>query len=117
MVLAHEVNVPLQRLIEPAERRAAVARDHGGGVEPAALVGPALIEGQAHEGLDSRQEDLSVELAILGVEREVVLNSHGLLDRGAAVGSHVGCRTRARGVAVRSRVLMIAGPARTAQTP
>ena len=85
VVFLQERRVALQRLIEPAERRAAVARDHGGRVEAAALVGAALIQRQAHERLDSGQEDLSVELAILGVEREVVLDSHGPLDRGTAV--------------------------------
>src|SRR5262249_23536210 len=100
------------------ERRPAISRDHGGRIQTAALIGAVLIERETDERLDPRQKDLPVELAVLGVEREVVLSAHGPLDRRTAVPSHLGYGTRPRGhVAAHSRAFMIAGSARTMQTP
>src|SRR4029450_4400667 len=66
---------------EPAERRAAVAGDERGSVEPAALVGPVLIEGQAHQRLDARNEDLPLFQPILGGQGEFGRGPHAVSSR------------------------------------
>src|SRR4029453_13286521 len=77
VVLAQEVGIALEREVEPAERRAAVAGDERGGVEPAALIGAVLVEWQTHQRLNARQEDLTFVLAVLGIQSEVPLDRHG----------------------------------------
>src|SRR5262249_26908301 len=81
VVLVEQRGIAFEREIEPAERRAAVAGDERGGVEPAALVGPMLIEGQAHQRLDARKEDLSLFQTILGVQGEFVRGRHAVSSR------------------------------------
>ena len=46
-----------QVFIEAAQGRAAIAGDEAGRVQASGLVAQALHHGQAHEGLDARQED------------------------------------------------------------
>jgi hypothetical protein len=58
---------------------AAIAGDQGGGPNAAPLVSAVLIERQADQRLDARQEDRAVLLAVLGVEREAVVDGHALL--------------------------------------
>jgi hypothetical protein len=77
VVLAQELRVPLEREVEPAERRAAVARDQRGGPEAPPPVGLVLVERQADERLDAGQEDGAFVLAILGVEGKLGLGRHG----------------------------------------
>ena len=45
----------LERLVEPAERRAAIAGDEGRGAQAAPRVGAVLVERQAHQRLDARK--------------------------------------------------------------
>src|SRR5439155_1681454 len=63
------------------ERRAAIARDQRRRPHAAALVGAVLVERQPDEGLDAGQEDRAVFQPVLGVEREIVVTRHALLDR------------------------------------
>jgi hypothetical protein len=77
VVLAQQRRIALEREIESAERGAAIARDQCRGVEPAAAVGPVLIERQPDQRLDAGQEDDALLLAILRVEREVVGDGYG----------------------------------------
>ncbi len=71
VVLLHELPVPGELLVEPAERRALVAGDHRAGVKPAAAVGAVLVERQAHEALHAREEDPALLEDVLVVERDV----------------------------------------------
>ncbi len=60
-----------QRLeIDAAERRAAIAGDEAGGVEPAGPVAPRLIERDADDGLRARQEDAAL-LAVVAIRKLV----------------------------------------------
>src|SRR5262249_58384369 len=77
VVLTEQIRVALEREIEPAERRAAVAGDQGRGVEPAALIGAVLVERQPHQRLNAREEDLTFLLAVFGVQSEITLDRHG----------------------------------------
>src|SRR5581483_9305630 len=76
LVLAQEGRVPLQRHVEAAEGRAAVARDEGGRVQAAPPVRPVLVERQADQRLDAGQEDDAFLLAVLRVEREGLRARH-----------------------------------------
>ena len=62
---------PLERLVEPAERRAAVARDERRRLEASPDVGAMLIEGEPDQRLDAGQVDASALLGVLGLEREL----------------------------------------------
>jgi hypothetical protein len=89
---------PEDLLVEPAERRALVARDERGGPEPAPAVGAHLVEQDAHERLDAAQEDGSLLEQVLVVEPDV---GPAELDRGAAA-----VAGRRRGVTAGDRVLL-----------
>src|SRR3970040_1627070 len=54
-----------QRLVQSAERRAAVARDEPGGVETRAQIALALQHRQANQRLRSRKKDPAVLLGVL----------------------------------------------------
>src|SRR4030095_15581805 len=69
--------------VEAAEGRAAIAGDERGGVQPAALVGSVLVEGQADQRLDAGQEDEALFLTVLGVQGEITLGRHAVSSRGA----------------------------------
>ena len=56
-------------LVEPAERRALVAGDEGGGVQAGADVGAVLVEQDADERLDAREEDRPLLEDVLVLER------------------------------------------------
>jgi hypothetical protein len=84
VVLAEQRLVALQREIEAAQRRAAVARDQGGGAEAAAAIGAVLVERQSHQRLDARQEDDAVLLPVLCLEREIVRDRHGPSGRNSS---------------------------------
>ena len=58
-------------LVEPAERRAAVAADVAGGVVPCREVAPALGEHEPHQGLDPGEEDPPARTGVLVVEVDV----------------------------------------------
>ena len=78
MMLGEELAVALERLVEAAERRAAIAGDEGGGAKAATTVRAVLIEGKPHQRLDAGEEDEAVFLRVLGVQRELVgLEGHG----------------------------------------
>ena len=77
LVLAQQVRVALERDVEAAERRAAVARDERGRVEPPAPVRAVLVEREAHERLDAGEEDLPFLQPVLGVQGVVLRDRHG----------------------------------------
>ena len=83
VVLAEQSGVALEGEVETAQRRAAIARDERGGVESATLVGPVLIERQAHQRLDARKEDEPFFPAILGVQGEFARGRHAVSSRDA----------------------------------
>src|SRR5262249_50777512 len=56
------------RLVEPAQRRSAVARDQGGGIEAAAAIRAMLVQREAHERLNARHENPARLEAILPLE-------------------------------------------------
>ena len=58
-----------QRLVEAAERRAAIAGDEAGGVEPGGEVALALQHGQADQRLDAGQEDAAGGGGVFVVQR------------------------------------------------
>src|SRR3989442_117497 len=58
-----------QRLVEPAERRAAVARDEAGGIEAGSGVALALQQHQADQRLRAGEEDAAALQRVLVVER------------------------------------------------
>jgi hypothetical protein len=58
----------LQRLVQPAQGRAAVAGDEGGGAKAATAIRAVLIERQAHQRLDAGKKDGAVFLGVLGVQ-------------------------------------------------
>ena len=103
VVLAEQIRVALEGEIEPAERRAAIAGDERGGVEPAALVGAVLVQGQTHQRLNAREEDETFLLTVLGVQSEITLDRHGSplevtarMIRGATGEAQIGREVRAR---------------------
>ena len=49
-----------QRLVQTAERRAAIAGDEASRVQPGRLVAPALHQRQPHQRLDPRQIDAAL---------------------------------------------------------
>ena len=61
----------LHLLVEPAQRRAAVAADVAGGVVAGREVAPALGEHQPHQGLDPGEEDPAARADVLVVEVDV----------------------------------------------
>src|SRR5437867_669498 len=67
--------VALERQVEAAEGRAAVAGDQRRGVEAAPPVRAVLVERQPDEGLDARKEDPALFAAILRVQRGQALHS------------------------------------------
>ena len=71
MVLA-ELAVALELLVEAAERRALVARDHRAGVKPAGAVGAMLVEREAHDRLDAGEEHPAVAEEVLVLEADLV---------------------------------------------
>ena len=67
-----ELVLALERLVETTQRRPTVPRDEGGSAEPATLVGPVLVEGQADEGLNAREIDAPRLLRVLRIQREAL---------------------------------------------
>ena len=67
-----QLALTLQRLVEAAQGRPAVARDEGGGTEPAALVGPVLVERKPDQGLGARQIDAPRLLGEFRIQREAL---------------------------------------------
>ena len=65
-----------EHLIETAKRRAAITGNESAGVEPGPPVAPVLLEEQAGEGLNAREEDDATFLLVALVECEV--RSHDL---------------------------------------
>ncbi len=61
---------PLERLVEPAEGRAPVARDERRRLEAAPDIGAMLIQGEPDQRLDAGQVHPSALLGVLGLERE-----------------------------------------------
>jgi hypothetical protein len=72
VVLGEELAVALERQVEPAEGRAAIAGDEGGGAQAATAIGAMLLEGEADQRLDAGQEDDALFLRVLGIQRERV---------------------------------------------
>ena len=66
-----------QRLVEAAERRAAIAGDEAGGVEARLRVALALQDQQADERLDAGEEDAAGAELVLVVERDVAKGRRG----------------------------------------
>ena len=59
-----------ERLVQPAERRAAIAGDEAGGIQAGGLVAPALHQRQAHQRLDAGQIDAAGVGNVLVVQRD-----------------------------------------------
>ena len=95
VVLAEELPLPLEGLVEPAQRRAAIAGDERGRAQPLPAVGEMLVDRQAHQGLDARQVDVPLFLHVLGIEGELTA------ARGHASPLAVGGRDRTDGHMVR----------------
>ena len=77
VVLLEELRLPLERLIEASQGRAAIARDEGRGVEPPPAVGPVLVERQPDQRLDAGEIDPAPLLRVLGVQGEILgLGAH-----------------------------------------
>ena len=70
-VLVEQLAVARQLLVEPAQRRALVARDHRAGGQAAAAVGAVLVEHQAHERLHAGEEDAALLEHVLVVEADL----------------------------------------------
>ena len=70
VVLAQQLAVALERLIEAAERRAAIARDERRGVETSPAVGAMLVEREPDQRLDAGEIDAALLLRVLGIQRE-----------------------------------------------
>ncbi len=67
-------------LVEPAERRAAVARDVARGIMAGGEIAPALQHRQPHQRLDPGQEDPALLLGVLVVEADLS-KRHGRTSR------------------------------------
>ena len=80
-VLVEQLAVARKLDVEPAERRALVARDQRAGREPAAPVGAVLVEHEAHERLHARDQDAALLEHVLVVETDLAADG-----RAAAVG-------------------------------
>ncbi|MBA7466074.1 hypothetical protein ES707_01247 [subsurface metagenome] len=64
-------------LVITAERRAAVARNEACRIQPHRAVAPDLGHGQAHQRLDTRQEDVACPLGVFLVETDrTLVDSH-----------------------------------------
>jgi hypothetical protein len=61
----------LELLVEPAERRALIARDHRSGVKPAPAVGAMLVQREPDQRLHAGQQDRSLLEQVLVVERDL----------------------------------------------
>ena len=72
LVLAHEVPVALDRLVQPAERRSPVPGDEGRRVEAAPAIRAVLVEREADESLDAGHEDAAGLEPVLHLEGEGV---------------------------------------------
>jgi hypothetical protein len=72
VMLGEKRAVALERLVEAAQRRPAIAGDEGGGAQAAPPVRPVLVEGETHERLDAGEEDEAFLLRVLGIQRELV---------------------------------------------
>jgi len=58
-----------QRLVEAAERRAAIAGDEAGRVEAGGLIAPALHQRQAHQRLNTGEVDSTLIGGVLVLQR------------------------------------------------
>ena len=76
-----------QLQVEPAERRAAIAGDEAGGVQPVPAVALALHQQHADDGLRAGQEDALLAEVELVVERDVVKRHQAFPLREAAPNS------------------------------
>ena len=72
-------------LVEPAERRAAIAGDVAGGVQPGAAVALLLHQAQAHQRLEAGDEDAAFAQVVLVVECDVSQRHRGGLRRQCAL--------------------------------
>ena len=71
VVLRAQLGAALKLLVEPAERRALVARHERAGVQAAVAVGAMLVEHQPHEPLDAGEEHPALLEQVLVVERDL----------------------------------------------
>src|SRR2546422_2669308 len=83
VVLAEQGGVALKREIETTERGAPIPGDERGGIEPSAFIGSVLIERQAHQRLDAREEGEPLFLTGLGVQGGITLFCPGVSSRRA----------------------------------
>ena len=70
LVVLQELPRPRQRLVEAAERRAAIAGDEAGGVQPGRLVALPLHHRQPHQRLGAGQIDAAGFKGVFVVERD-----------------------------------------------
>jgi hypothetical protein len=80
-VLVEQIAVARQLDVEPAERRALVARDQRAGGEPATQVGAMLVEHETHERLHAGDQDAALLEHVLVVEADLATDG-----RATAVG-------------------------------
>ena len=62
----------LELLVEPAERRAAIAGDVARGVQAGAAVALLLHQAQPHQRLEAGHEDPALRQVVFVVERDVI---------------------------------------------
>ena len=93
VVALDELAVAGELLVEAAERRALVARDHRPGHEAAAKVGAVLVEREADEALEAGEEDAALLEDVLVLERHVP-------QRAAAAAAVVGEAAETRSISV-----------------
>ena len=86
----------LQRLVEGAQGRAAIARDVAGRVPAARQVAAALLHGQPNQGLHARQIDPAVILRVFVVEADVQERRQARLPDGCGTDSSLNAAHKAR---------------------
>jgi 2-phospho-L-lactate guanylyltransferase (CobY/MobA/RfbA family) len=77
VVLVEQLAIALELLVEPAQGRALVARDHRAGVEAAGAVGAVLLEREPHEALHAREENAALGEQVLVVEGDLAAGAQG----------------------------------------
>ena len=80
-----------QRQVVAAQRRAAIAGDEGGGLQPRRTVPARLQDGQTHQRLDARQIHTPIEAGVFVVQRHRGagggLAARGLIEGGFLAGN------------------------------
>jgi hypothetical protein len=78
VMVVEELPVPLELLVEPAQRRALIARDHRARVKAAGAVGAVLVEHETHEPLQAGEEHAALVEQVLVVEGDLTAGAFRL---------------------------------------